>query len=104
MSRHAAHSISDSTARGLRTVYQSVVSLIGLVPTLLIVFAAIPQDTPGYAHLMVVVANVVLWTGVASKVINALEDNGVIPAPWKQVTTEPIRVQNQGAHNGNVEG
>lgn len=88
----AGKSLSDSTARGLRTAYQAVVGLIGLAPTLIAVFAVIPQDTPGYTQLVVVMANVVLWTGIASKIVNVLEDRGVIPAPWKQVTEEPIAV------------
>lgn len=101
MSRHRAQAISDSTARGLRTAYQSLVGLLGLVPTLITVFAFIPQDTPGYAQLVVIMANVVLWTGIASKVINALEDHGIIPAPWKQLTAEPVVVQEQGENSGN---
>ena len=100
MSRHRAQSISDSTARGLRTAYQSVVGLIGLVPTLITIFALIPTDTPGYSQIAIIMANVVLWTGIASKVINALEDKGLIPAPWKQVTAEPVTAQNKGEING----
>ena len=99
MSKHRASTFSDSTARGLRTAYQSVVGLIGLVPTLIVCFAFIPQDTPGYQQLAVIMANVVIWTGVASKIINALEDRGVIPAPWKQATVEPVAVQNKGVPN-----
>lgn len=81
-----ASSLSDSSARGLRTGYQAFVGLLGLVPTLIACFAVIPQDTPGYAQLVVIMANVVVWTGIASKILNVLEDSGVIPAPWKQET------------------
>lgn len=101
MSRHraggpiTATGISDSTARGLRTAYQAAVGLIGMVPALITIFALLPTNTPGYAQIGAIVANVVVWTGIASKVINALEDRGVIPAPWKQTTSEPVVVESE---------
>jgi hypothetical protein len=100
VSRHAAIILSDSSARGLRTVYQSAVGLIGLVPTIIGIFAVIPADTPGYGKIMVIMANVIIWTGIASKLINALEDKGIIPAPWKvpgdrvEVSEEEVKHDN----------
>lgn len=92
MSRHRASNIKDSTARALRTAYQAVVGLVGFVPTLITIFALIPSNTAGYAQLALIVGNVVLWTGIAAKAINVLEDRGYIPAPWKQQTKTEVVV------------
>lgn len=87
MSKHALNVTKDSTARALRTAYQAAVGVIGFVPTLVVIWGFIPKDTPGYAQIAVAVAAVVTWSGIASKILNVLEERGIIPAPWKQITT-----------------
>lgn len=70
-------SLSPSTKRALRTVYQGVVALVTLVP---LVVAVLPSDSP----LAVQLAAAVGAVAVVSKVINVLEDNGFLPAWLKE--------------------
>lgn len=64
--------MKDSTKRALRTAYQVVVALIVVAPLLATVLA----DTPMAAQIGTFAAAV----AVVSKVVNALEERGVIPA------------------------
>jgi hypothetical protein len=65
--------MNDSTRRALRTAYQFLVACIGIVPILAL---ALPQSSPLAAKLAVVLG----FLAVATKVVNALEDRGLIPA------------------------
>ena len=65
--------LNDSTRRALRTGYQFVVALAGIVPTFLL---ALPTDSPLATRMAVVLGFLTL----ATKFLNSLEDRGVIPA------------------------
>lgn len=65
--------MNDSTRRGLRTAYQT---LIGLVTALPLVIFALPADV----QVTPVVVGVGVWIAVVSKAVNSLEDAGFIPA------------------------
>lgn len=65
--------MNDSTRRGLRTAYQTI---IGLVTALPLVIFALPAD----AQVTPVVVGVGVWIAVVSKAVNSLEDAGFIPA------------------------
>lgn len=76
--------LSDSTRRGLRTLYQA--TLTGLV-TIPIVLAAIPQKVlDDNLGLATVIASILGVLAVVSKIINTLEDSGVIPPVLKNAT------------------
>lgn len=65
--------LSSSTRRSLRTLFQSVLAMITAVPGFL---ALLPSGTP----LAVKAATIVAALAVVSKVVNLLEDDGLIPA------------------------
>jgi hypothetical protein len=67
-----------STKRALRTVFHGVVALIGAVPTIVLITHLTHLDTQH--QVSAALASLVLWTGAASKIINQLEDAGVLPA------------------------
>lgn len=64
--------LNDSWRRGLRTAYQLVVSLVAVLPTLALLDWG---DDTGKA-----LATLMVWGAVFTKLINALEDKGLIPA------------------------
>lgn len=65
--------MSDSTRRALRTLYHGLVGLLTVVP---IVLTALPDGSP----LAVKLSSVVVASAVVSRVLNGLEDAGLIPA------------------------
>lgn len=65
--------LNDSTRRALRTGYQFLIACIGIVPVLAEV---IPAHSPLAAQLAVVLA----FLAAVTKVLNTLEDRGLIPA------------------------
>lgn len=65
--------LNDSTRRALRTAYQFVFALIGILPTFALL---LPSDSPLVAQIGVVLG----WLIVVTKFLNSLEDRGVIPA------------------------
>lgn len=65
--------MSESTKRVLRTGYQIVAALVVAVPLILL---GLPEDV---AAAPVAVA-VGVWIAAVAKIINSLEDAGVIPA------------------------
>ena len=67
-----------STKRALRTAYQVVLSLVVIVPVLV-------STLPITAQVTTIVAAV----AAMAKVVNALEDAGMIPA-WLKVTAEVV--------------
>lgn len=69
---------SESTRRALRTAYQAVLALIAVIPVMFVTNG----NTPATA------LTVVAAVGVMSKIVNALEDAGVIPAWLKKPTTD----------------
>lgn len=64
--------MTDSTKRALRTVYQSILAAVVVVPLL----ATALEGTPLAAKLAVVLTVI----GLVSKVVNVLEDSGLIPS------------------------
>jgi hypothetical protein len=66
--------LSDSTRRSLRTLYQGLLSLLVAVP---LISLYVPT---GASRLAVIAASVVAAAAVITKIINALEDKGLIPA------------------------
>lgn len=73
--------LSDSTRRALRGAIQFAAALPGIVATFQVAFAGNPSVT-------VALTTVLAWTTLASKVINQLEDAGVIPALLKAPASE----------------
>lgn len=73
--------MNDSTRRALRTAYQFLVACIGIVPVLMTV---VPASSPLAARLAVVLG----FLAAVTKVINALEDRGLIPAWLKTAQPE----------------
>jgi hypothetical protein len=65
--------MSDSTRRAARTVYQLVISLIAVIPVL----AGLGVAWEPAAR---VIAALIGFGAIATKLINALEDKGLIPA------------------------
>lgn len=68
--------MQDGTKRTLRTAYASVVAFLTAAPVVVFAIPAGVLDAPTAAHLAAFAA----WTVTVNKVINALEDRGVIPA------------------------
>lgn len=73
--------MKESTKRALRTAYQGAIALVTLVPALL---AVLPADSP----LAVKLGGAVASVAVVSKVLNVLEERGLIPA-WMKSTPAP---------------
>ena len=73
--------LADSTKRALRTLFQGLVAFIAVLPTFTYIF---PANTPVGTQLAALVAA----TAVVSKVLNALEDKGLVPL-WLRESTEP---------------
>jgi VIT1/CCC1 family predicted Fe2+/Mn2+ transporter len=69
--------MSESTKRALRTAYQAVASLLAVVPTVLLILQA---DLPLEGTVATVIATTLAWFATATKVMNSLEDAGLIPA------------------------
>lgn len=73
--------MTDSTRRALRTAYQFVVALVAIVP---LVLAALPEGIRsgqlGGEELAAILGVVIACHAFATKLINALEDAGRIPA------------------------
>lgn len=69
--------ISPSTKRSIRTLYQGAIALLTVVPAFV---ALLPSDSP----LAVQLSAVVVGIAAVSKVINKLEDAGLIPAWFKE--------------------
>jgi hypothetical protein len=65
--------LNDSTRRMLRTVYQLLVALIPALPTLALL-------TEGHPPLEAAIATLIGWGALVTKVLNAAEDRGWIPA------------------------
>lgn len=76
--------LSESTKRSLRTAYQAVLALIVIIPVIV-------QVMPNQAGpIAVVAATLVAAVTAATKVINALEDKGAIPAWLRNVNSTTI--------------
>lgn len=77
--------LSTGTKRTIRTAYQGLVALFTVVP---IFIALLPADAP----LAVQLASVIVAVTGVTKLINKLEDAGVIPAWLKDENTdyEPV--------------
>jgi len=76
--------MNESTKRSLRTAYQAVVSLLAVVPTVLLI---LQTDLSLSGTVAAVVATTLTWVATATKVLNSLEDAGLIPA-WLKETPD----------------
>lgn len=65
--------MSPSTKRVLRTTYQIVIALVTGIPLMLV---GLPPDIAAQTAAVAIGA----WTAVVAKIINSLEDAGVLPA------------------------
>lgn len=65
--------MNESTRRTLRTIAQMLVALLFAVPVIVFALPADVQAEP-------VVAGVLAWVVIVTKVLTALEDAGIIPA------------------------
>lgn len=72
--------MSDSTRRVIRTVYQILVALIVAIPVIL---GVLPPDMAASTAVIAFAA----WTALVARVMNALEDAGLLPRWLKD---EPI--------------
>lgn len=84
--------MSDSTRRGLRTAYQALVSLVAVLPTLALLDWG---DDTGKA-----IATMIAWGAVFTKLINALEDRGVLPAFLKAPASDGAHPVPDAPHDG----
>ena len=83
--------MNDSTRRGLRTAYQLLISLIAVLPTLAVLDWG---DDTGKA-----LATLIAWGAVATKLINALEDSGSLPAILKAPASDGANpIPDDGGH------
>ena len=73
--------MSESTKRTVRTLYQGIIALVTTVPAII---AVLPDGLPFEAQLASVVAGI----AVVTKVLNVLEDKGLIPAWLRTDPTE----------------
>lgn len=65
--------MSDSNRRVIRTIYQIVAAIITAAP---IVVAGLPEDVSNEALIVGFGA----WVALVARLINTLEDEGIIPA------------------------
>lgn len=79
--------MTDSTRRALRTAYQAVLAFVVAAP---LVVAAVSAGAPDLAATL---GSYLVAIAAVSKVLNALEDAGVIPAWLKGDTTAPAPVE-----------
>lgn len=77
----------DSTRRALRTLYQATLGCLIVVPLLAAAAAALPDDFPGKGNIVAVLAACAVATAGVAKVMNDLEDRGLIPA-WLKGTDQ----------------
>lgn len=76
--------MTDSTRRALRTAYQTVIALITVFPVILSILTDAFPDAGVAAQVAVAAASVATVT----KILNALEDAGIIPAWLKESSEE----------------
>lgn len=77
--------MKDSTRRSLRTLYQGVLASFTVVPVLCgALLSALPSDSSFSAKIGVVAAAFVAGQAVVTKLVNDLEERGLIPAWLKE--------------------
>lgn len=69
--------MTESNRRALRTTYQIIVALVTGIPLMLI---GLPPDMATSTAAILIGA----WTATVAKLINSLEDAGLIPAWLKR--------------------
>lgn len=81
--------MSDSTRRALRSGYQALIAALTIIPLVAVVIQNnLPTDSaPAIAGY---VTAIVGGVAVVSKIVNALEDAGVIPSWLKGDATVPV--------------
>lgn len=91
--------MTDSTRRALRTAYQTIVALLSTIPILLgMASELLPADSPLGAKVAAAAVSILAGIAVVTKVLNALEDAGILPAWLKGDTTIPAPATPDGAH------
>lgn len=83
--------LADSTKRSLRTFLHGALAFVIAIPTLEPIFDSSAKSLPGGDKLIAYGASLVALSAVVSKIINTLEDAGVIPS-WLKVTPPPVPV------------
>ena len=64
--------MTDSTRRVVRTVYQILVALVVAIP---VIIGVLPPDMAASTYVIAFAA----WTAVVARVMNTLEDAGLLP-------------------------
>jgi hypothetical protein len=86
--------VNDSTRRTIRTVYQTTVALLTIVPVLLVVVLdALPEGSDLKVKVAAIGASILAGVAAVTKILTALEDRGIIPA-W--LKAEPGADQGAG--------
>ena len=77
---------SSSTRRSVRTLLHGAIALVSALPVIIPLIQGLVGDnmTEGMAATA---GTLILWSATVSKIINALEDSGLIPAILKSGTT-----------------
>lgn len=84
--------MSDSTRRALRTAYQAIIAAVTTIPVILALLTQVlPADSA--ASLAAYVVAITAGVAAVSKILNALEDAGLIPAWLKGDATPPVAAQ-----------
>jgi hypothetical protein len=79
--------MTESTRRALRTLYQGLIAVVVTIPLLAGVAAALPEEFPYKGRIVAILLTLAAVTAAVSKVLNELEDRGLVPA-WLKGTPE----------------
>lgn len=72
--------MNDSTRRALRTLYQNILGILIALPILAGAAVTLPESFPFRAQIVGALVTAAAAAAAASKVINELEDRGIIRA------------------------
>lgn len=85
--------MTDSTRRALRTAYQVVLALVTTIPIIVtLLLTVIPADSDLAVKVGAIALSIAGGSALVTKVLNQLEDAGLIPAWLKGDTTVPAPV------------
>lgn len=87
--------MSDSTRRALRTAYQALIAAVTTIPVILALLSQVlPADST--ASLATYIVAITAGVAAVSKLLNALEDAGLIPAWLKGDTAITDQTSSDG--------
>ena len=69
--------LSSGSKRALRTAYQSLLAAVTGIP---VIIALLPVESWNSTTVSAALTGVLAWCAIVSKIINAFEDRGWIPA------------------------